>query len=117
MPEPITVGTILGYLQRAIEEKLVVAPSVWIDAASKLNVLLGNEHDRLCDLAQKVSDLKLQHLDADAKKNVSAAKARVEASDIYKEMRKQELLCKRIEEFIRLSKLRGRLLEAEMRGN
>jgi oligoribonuclease (3'-5' exoribonuclease) len=114
--EPVTVQTILDYLARAIEEKLTVAPTVWIDAASKLNVLLGNEHDRLCEMEQRVAELKLKYLEADPKHVVSAAKSRIQATDPYKELHKQELLCKRVEEFIRLAKLRSRLLAEEMRG-
>lgn len=117
MADTITVDTILGYLQRAIEEKLPLAPSVWTDAASKLNVLLGDEHDLLCELEQTVAKIKLEYLEADAKHNVSAAKSRVQASDVYRQMRKQEMLCRRVEEFIRLAKLRSRLLESELRGN
>lgn len=117
MPEPVTVETILGYLQRAIEEKLVVSPSVWIDAAQKLVVLMGAEHDTLCELEQEVSTIKLAYLEADPKHNVSAAKSKVQASDAYKKMRKQQLLCERLEEFIRVSKLRGRLMDSEMRSN
>jgi hypothetical protein len=117
MAETITVDTIFGYLQRAIEEKLPLAPSVWVDAASKLNVLLGDEHDALCEREQEVAILKLGYLAEDTKHNVSAAVARVQITDAYKEMRKLELQVKRIEEFIRIAKLRGRLLEAEMRGN
>lgn len=114
---PVTVDSILGYLQRAIEEKLVVSPSVWIDAASKLNVLLGDEHDKLCEMEQHVANLKLKYLEADPKRNVSAARSRIQATDPYKELRKQEMLCKRVEEFIRLAKLRSRLLAEELRGN
>lgn len=115
--EKVTVEMILDFLQTKIEERSPVAPSVWIDAASKLNVLLGNEHDRLCELMQQVATLKLHYLESDEKRNVSAAKTRVEASDVYREMCQQQLLCKRVEEFIRLSKLRSRLMAEEMRGN
>jgi hypothetical protein len=115
--DPVTVDTILAYLQRAIEEKLPLAPSVWIDGANKLNVLLGDAHDLLCEQEQEVAILKLGYLAEDPKHNVSAAKSRVQITEIYKDTRKQELKVKRIEEFIRLAKLRGRLLEAELRGN
>jgi hypothetical protein len=113
--ETVTVSTILDYLARAIEEKLPIAPTVWVDAANKLCVLLGDEHDKLCEMEQKVAELKLKYLEADPKHNVSAARSRIQATEPFKELRKQELLCKRTEEFIRLSKLRSRLLAEEMR--
>ena len=117
MSEPITVTTILDYRARAVEEKLPLAPTVWIDAASKLNVLMGSLHDELCERQQDVAKMKLAYLQADEKRNVSGAKAKVEASDDFREYRKCELLCKRVEEFIRLAKLRSRLLAEELRGN
>jgi hypothetical protein len=87
-----------------------------VDSAAKLNVLLGTEHDRLCELEQAVAAAKLGYMDADSACNVSAAKARVEATDAYRLMRQQSLLCKRIEELVRIAKLRSRLMAEEMRG-
>jgi hypothetical protein len=113
----VTVETILDYLANAIESKTPVAPTVWIEAASKLNVLLGDEHNLLCEMEQQVSILKLGFLAMDEKRNVSAATARVKSMEEFKNLRKQELLCKRVEEFVRLAKLRSRLLAEEMRGN
>src|SRR5436853_544702 len=68
--EPVTIDTILDYLQNAVENKTPIPPAVWIDAASKLNVLLGDESDRLYGLQQKVAQMKLSYLLNDKKKNV-----------------------------------------------
>ena len=117
MAETITIDTILDHLQAAIEEKLPLSPYVWVDGASKLNVLLGSEHDAYCELESAVASLQLAFLDADEKRNVSAAKAKVKAHPVYMAMRKSELKIKRVEEFIRLAKLKGRLLDTERRSN
>lgn len=112
--EPVTVYTILGKLQEWIENRVPIPPSKWAEAAQKLVVLLGTEHDRLCQLEQAVAVLKLSYLDADPDRNVSAAKTKIEAQDVYRLLREQSLLCKRIEEFIRISKLQSRLQAAEL---
>ena len=115
MNELVTVDSILGYLKETVEQRQIIPPSKWADAAQKLNVLLGDEHDKLYDLQHQVANIKLAHLDEDPKRNVSAAKTKVEATDEYRELRKQEAKCKRIEEFIRISKVQARLREAEYR--
>ncbi len=76
----------------------------FIEIALRLNLLLGDEHDRLADLAQEVAKIKLMWLDSQDKKNVSEAMLKVEADPKYLEYKKQELKVKRIEEFIKVCK-------------
>lgn len=114
--EIITADFILETLQGFIENKSPIAPSAWVDAASKLNVLLGQEHDKLADLKSEVANIKLTYLQEDPKRNVSAAKMKTESEPKYTEMMKQEMKVSRIEEFIRIAKLRGRLSEGEFKG-
>lgn len=115
MPELITTDTIMGYLQQAVEEKQVIPPSLWVEAAMKLNVLIGNETDKLYELQQQVADLKVTHITTDEKRNVSKAKVFTEASNVYKDMKKQEAKVERIQEFIRLAKIQARLRDSELR--
>jgi hypothetical protein len=114
--ELVTTDLILGWLKETVENKLPISPHTWVDAALKLNVLVGDEHDKLFNLQQQVAQIKLTFLKEDEKKNVSAAKMRTEASDTYREMRMQEGKIKQIEEFIRIAKLQARLKDSEMRG-
>lgn len=114
--ELITVDTILESLKSYVEEKQIIAPSAWLAAAQKLNALLGDEHDKLFALKQKVANLQLAYLDDDEKRNVSAARLRTQATDEYKEMLRQEAKIKRVEEMIRLGKAQARLKDNEMRG-
>lgn len=111
----ITVDTIIDFLHGAVSEKKIMPPALWIEAASKLNVLLGDETDKLYDMQQRIARVKTTMLEEDDKKNVSAVRLKVEATDEYTSMRKQEAKIKRVEEFIRIAKIQARLKDSEMR--
>lgn len=116
MSEKITIDTIIRALQVAVEDKMVIAPVDWINAAQRMNVLLGDEEDKLFELQQKVAKKKYDFIQSQGKKNVSEATAYIETSDEYREMKKQYALIQRVTEFIRLAKVQGRLRSEEMRG-
>lgn len=103
----VTADTILSWLEDAVESKRMLNPQIWLESAMKLNILLGKETNTLEDMRQVVAEKKLEFLEK-MKGNVSAAKAMTEATDGYKAMKKQEAKCKRIEEFVRLSKIQAR---------
>src|SRR6185436_1217163 len=107
----ITCDLILNWLRDQVEQKREIAPSLYIDACTKLNLLLGNETDHLYDLQQKVSLIKVGLIEAD--KSVAEAKTRVEATEEYKQMKKQEAKIGQIEEAIRIAKIRARLKDNE----
>ena len=103
--DKITVDTIIDYLKEKVEAKEAhFDTQFWIESALKLNLLLGDEHDKLVELNRKVADLKLMWLEGQDKKNVSEARLRVEASQEYEDYKKQELKCKRVEEYIKVCK-------------
>lgn len=104
----ITADTILDFLADKVSSKKVLSPGIWIDAAFKLNVLLGDEHEKLEDLRKIVSMRRLELMQGQDKRNVSAARAEVEASQDYKAMKIQEHKVDRIEEFIRLAKIQAK---------
>jgi hypothetical protein len=112
----ITTDTIIEYLKNAVEQKLPIAPTVWLDSAVKLNLLLADEQAELFDLEQKVAQLKIDFLQEDDKRNVSKAKMMVEASEEFKEMKNQHAKIDRIIEFIRLAKVQSRISVEEMKG-
>lgn len=112
--EIVSVNSILSYLQEQVERKIPLAPSIWVDAAQKINVLLGDEHDKLYDLQQVIAKVKAEYIVKGD--SVAKADALVRATDIYTEMKKQEAKIKRIEEFIRIAKIQARLKETEFRG-
>lgn len=115
MDNKITIDFIIEQMKEWIEDKQIIGPDVWLNAAQKLNVLLSDEHDKLFRLQQIVANKRIDFLQEDDKRNVSKAKMYVEASDDYREMKEQEAKCKRVEEFIRLAKIQARLKDSEYR--
>lgn len=110
----VTTDTILDWLESQIENKEIVDAHTWIDAAQKMNILSGQEHDKLYILQQDVSKAKVLHLESG--KSVAEAKTRVESSDLYREMKTQEAKIKRVEESVRISKLMAKLKSNEISG-
>lgn len=102
----ITADTILQWFQNAVEEKQELNPDLWLDAAHKLVIFLGDEEMKLYELQQKVAEKKLEFYNAMEKPQVAAAEMRVEATDIFKEYRQQKAKINQIEEFVRIAKLR-----------
>ena len=72
--EQRTTETILAGLKNIVENKKIVSPSIWIEASEYLNVLIGDEHDKLFELQQQVAQTKLDYLSDDPKENVSKAR-------------------------------------------
>jgi hypothetical protein len=112
----VTTDGILEWFKEKIEMKIPIRPDIWVDAAQKLNVLLSDEHDKLYDLEQIVAKMRMDFIDDGEKINVSFAKIKVEATDEYREMRKQKAKIDRIVEQIRIAKIRARMKNDEMRG-
>ena len=111
--EIVSVNSILSYLQEQVEQKIPLAPSIWVDASAKLAVLLGDENDKLFDLQQKVAQIRVEHIQAGDGMSVSRARAITEATNEYKEFHKQKARVEQIAEFIRIAKLRARITETE----
>ena len=101
----VTADSIINFLKERVEKKEAQFDSnFFVETALKLNLLLGDEQDRLAELAQAVAKKKLLYLESQEKRNVSEAKLRIEADPIYLEYKKQDMKCQRIEEFVRLAK-------------
>lgn len=114
--ELVTTDSIINYLQGKVENKEPLHASVWLDAAQKLNILIGDEHDLLFDLQQKVALLKVDYYEnvkEGEKPNVSKAKMYIETTDEYKALHKQKAKIAAIEEFIRIAKIQARLKDTE----
>lgn len=104
----VTADTILTFLAESVASKKVLNPELWVDAAFKLLVLLGDEHEKLETLRKAVAERKLNLMQGQDKRNVSAATLEVEATEEYREMKLQEHKVDRIEEFIRLAKIQAK---------
>lgn len=112
--EKRTTDSIIESLKKLVENKDIISPHVWLEAAQDLNVLLGDEHDTLFELQQQVANIRLGYLNSQDGINVSEAKLRTEATDEYKAYQKQKAKISRIEEFIRIAKVQARMKDNEM---
>lgn len=108
-----TIDTMMSWFHQAVQEKKVISPGKWIEAAQYANVLIGDEHDKLFDISQLVAQDKAKLISEG--NSVAKAQALVEGTQEYKEYRKQKAKISQIEEFIRISKIQARLKDEEMR--
>lgn len=109
-----TTDNILEYFNTAVKERLILSPQDWVEAAEYLNILIGEEHDKLFGLEQEVAQKKIEALKTS--KSVAEAKLIVEGTDTYRAMRTQKGKIEQIQEFIRIAKLQARLKSDEIRG-
>ena len=116
MEEKITVDTILDWLKSQVESKNPVSPHLYIEAAQKLVVLVGDEQDKLFDLQHLIAELK-SNLIVEAKTSVAESKVRIEAQKVYTDMLKQKSKVERVFEMIKIAKIRARMQEEEIRAN
>jgi len=106
--DKITADTILQWFKNQVAGQKIVDPELWLDAAHKLVIFLGDEEMKLYELQQEVAELKLKYYNEMEKPVVSTAEMQVKATDKYKEFKQQEARINQIEEFIRIAKLRVR---------
>lgn len=112
----VTCDKIIAWLQSRVKEKLPIPPTVFIDAAQKLNILLGDEEAKYADLFQKVAQLKVDMLSNAQNSSVASVKLKVEATVEYREMTLQKAKIARIQEHIRLAKIQSRMANDEIKG-
>lgn len=104
-----TADSVLKAMESWARERQSVSPHTWVDASQALNALSGEETDRLFEFQQIVAKKKVEFIEKGD--SVAMAKAKVEADDCYKDMKKQEAKCARITEAIRISKIQARLVD------
>ena len=104
----VSCDTIIDWMKEQVESKNPVSPHLFLDAVTKLSVLVGDETDKLFDLQHIVAELK-HRLIIDTKCSVAEAKVRIEANTAYTQMLKQKAKCERIFEMIRIGKIRSRM--------
>jgi hypothetical protein len=111
--ENITADTIMNKLEQAAQNNEVIDVDRLLNAASKLNVLLGGEQDNLFLLQQEVAKEKSRLIEEGY--SVAKAETVVQGGDVYLNMNKQKAKIGRIEEFIRISKLQAKLKAEEFK--
>lgn len=112
--EERTIDSIISWFERSVRNKDIIDAHMFVEAAADLNILKGDEDDKLYDLQQQVAQQKCLYLEQDC--HVSKAKVLVEATDTYKEYCRQHAKIERIEEFIRIAKIQARLKDNNLQG-
>jgi hypothetical protein len=108
-----TVDTILDWLKKQAESRAVIDPSMFVDAASKMVMLLGDEQDILYELQQAESQVMVSFIESGD--SVAKAKLKVQALDIHRSVKKQEARIERCYELVRLAKIRSKIASDELR--
>lgn len=112
--ERVNTDIIIGTMKSWVEERQPISPSKWIDASAKLNIFLGDENNKLYDLEHILANKKFDLLmDPDMK--VNKANAIIEATEEYRDYRKQNAKIKQIQEFIRIAKKQATLASEEIK--
>ena len=109
-----SIDTIIEFFTQAVENKQPIPPTQWVEAGEFLNILIGSENDKLSLLEQNVAKEKLRMMGES--KSVAETKVKIEATDIYREMKQQRNRVAQIIEFIRLAKIHARIYSDELRG-
>lgn len=105
MKELVTINSIWDYFKGAIEDKQVLSPAVWLDGATKLNVLLLDKQDSLVEMESLVACM-VEEIE-NAGSSHAKAKNSVKRTIEWKEMEKMKNKIKRVEELIRILKKRS----------
>lgn len=113
MNEIRTVDSIMDWLNTEVAEKRSINPHLFVEAAKYLNALIGEEHEKLWDLKQKVAQARLEA--RQTVKTMAEANAIVESTDVYRMAKLQEAKIDQVNEMIRLAKLQARLTNDEIK--
>lgn len=112
--DPTTIKEIITWLTEIVRMKQTIDHHEWVRMAQRVNILIGEERERLLDLQQLVNEEKLEQIKAG--KTVSYAKIHVEAGNTYREYCKQKGLIEQCQELIRIAKLQARMVNEEIKG-
>ena len=114
MENKITIDSILQWFKESVEQKRTIDAHTWVDGMQKLNILLGDENNKLYDLQQEVARLKIIRIEAGD--SVAKARTYVEATDEYKEMKKQQAKIELVLEAVKIAKIQARLNQDNLKG-
>ena len=112
----ITVDTIINWLVEQVENKNPISPQTWLDSASKLNVLLGGESEKLYKLEAICHQKRAEYM-CNPQMTSSKAEILVKAMPEYTEAKIQKARIDQIIEHIRLAKKQSMLSMEEFNSN
>ena len=102
--EKRTSQSVLEDLGKLVESKQSVPKETWLTAAFFLNLLGIDDAQELNKMRQVVAQKKMAIYNSQEKRNVSAVKLEIEASNEYRLMKNQEDKIYAIRELIRIAK-------------
>jgi hypothetical protein len=102
--EEVTLDGIIGYLKKAIENREPLPPATFLDAATKLEILLQDLDEELIAARMNVAEKRAAFLLEG--KTVALARTLVEADPMYKVYLTLNAKRERINEFVRIMKKR-----------
>lgn len=108
-PERVSIESIENELRTAVINGIPMAPSVWLDRVSKINILM-QDLDEKCVLAEFEVNRGVAEL-VEAGQSAAAARALVRGSLKWVEHMNQKLKRERLQELIRIAKRRVDLQE------
>ena len=106
--------TLLSEIKSKIENKEPISPMEYLDLADKLNILRSDYDDKLWQLGEDLFKFKAMYLEQG--KTVGYAETLMKSSEAYKNFMQLKAKLSRIDETIRLSKIRAKLSQEEFRG-
>jgi len=104
MKELTTIDSILEYIENAVSEKQPLSPAIWLDAASKLNALLGSFDDEFIQAEMAYRKLRASYLEQG--KSAAHGETVSKASPEYELFLKYKARKDQIERLIQISKKR-----------
>ena len=109
--EKVSAESIMQAFKDRIEDKQPIAPSWWLDGASKLIVFWGDMADAYAKRKTEIAEIKVSWISQG--KSVAEASVHVEATLAHQEMLQLKAKMDQITEFVRLAKQRARLASWE----
>lgn len=114
MENLVTCDKIMEWFDQMVSSKQPIGPDIYLDAAQKLNILIGAENENLYALESLVANKERYYHE----QGFTSAKARIytKAEVVYRQMQEQKAKINQITEFIRLAKHRARRAGDEIKG-
>lgn len=100
----VTADKIIGTLNKWVTEKQPIDHHLWLEAALKITLFLSEEKDKQYELEQEIAKRKVESKDSLPDMSMAEVNMRIEATDLYKEMRRQKGKVDQMLEFIKTAK-------------
>jgi len=106
--------SILQALKEASQQGVSIAPADYLEYASELNALIGDENEKLYILEQTLALEKFKKIELGD--SVAKAQSYIDTLDIAREAKTQKAKVEQIEEHVRILKRRSQTAQQEYAG-